>query len=128
MDYLHQYSIGSSALHACTSSGKCEIVKLLLSRGADVDAKPEIGTPLTFAALRGHESTVEVLLEYHADVIWLYHLLEFVLSLLWHEKVHNSLCLLQPNKLVTSCLATPLEGAVRAASTPCVKLLIQVYI
>jgi hypothetical protein len=68
----------------CTSSGKSEIVKLLLSRGADVDGKPEVGTPLNLAALRGHESTVEVLLEYHADVQCLDHLLKFVLSSTCH--------------------------------------------
>jgi ankyrin repeat protein len=52
----------------CASSGKSEILKLLLSRGAEVDSKSEQGTPLCLAALKGHESTVEVLLEHHADV------------------------------------------------------------
>jgi ankyrin repeat protein len=51
--------------------GKCEIVKLLLSRGADVHGKSEEGTPLHFAAIKGYESTVEVLLEHHADVMCL---------------------------------------------------------
>ncbi|KAM0868086.1 hypothetical protein ACQ4PT_041561 [Festuca glaucescens] len=43
-----------------TCLGKCEIVKLLLSRGADVHGKSEEGTPLHFAAIKGHESTVEI--------------------------------------------------------------------
>uniref|UniRef100_A0ACD5ZT12 Uncharacterized protein n=1 Tax=Avena sativa TaxID=4498 RepID=A0ACD5ZT12_AVESA len=87
----------ATVLHRAAMKGKCEIVKLLLSRGADVDSKSEKGTPLHLAAIRGHESTVEVLLEHHADV----------------------------NKLVPSCLATPLEAAVYATSAPCVKLLVQ---
>ncbi|EMS66483.1 Protein TANC2 [Triticum urartu] len=77
--------------------GRCEIVKLLLARGADVNGSSEHGTPLHLAAVKGHESTVEVLLEHHADV----------------------------NKVVTSNLVTPLKAALLSASTPCVKLLVQ---
>ncbi|XP_051226927.1 uncharacterized protein [Lolium perenne] len=95
---LHQENEkGVTVIHLAAMKGKSEIVKLLLSRGADVDAKSEEGTPLHLAAFKGHESTVEVLLEHHADI----------------------------NKLVPSCLLTPVEAAVFAASTPCAKLLIQ---
>ncbi|KAM0900673.1 hypothetical protein ACQ4PT_020500 [Festuca glaucescens] len=95
---LHQENEeGITVIHLAAMKGKSEIVKLLLSRGADVDAKSEEGTPLHLAAVKGHESTVEVLLEHHADI----------------------------NKLVPSCLLTPLEAAVFASSTPCAKLLIQ---
>lgn len=52
--------------------GKSVIVRFLLSRGAHVDGNSESGTPLHFAALKGHESTVEVLLEHHANVLCLY--------------------------------------------------------
>jgi hypothetical protein len=48
-------------------------------------------------------------------------------SLLWHGNVYSSPCVLQINKLVPSCLLTPVEAAVFAASTPCAKLLIQVW-
>uniref|UniRef100_A0ACD5TXF8 Uncharacterized protein n=1 Tax=Avena sativa TaxID=4498 RepID=A0ACD5TXF8_AVESA len=88
---------GATVLHLAAMKGKCDIVKLLLSRGAGIEGKSEQGTPLHFAAVKGHESTVEVLLEHHADV----------------------------NKLVPSCLLTPLDAAVFASYTPCAKLLIQ---
>ncbi|KAM0856758.1 hypothetical protein ACQ4PT_048900 [Festuca glaucescens] len=88
---------GATVVHRAAMTGKSEILKLLLSRGAEVDGKSEQGTPLCLAALKGHESTVEVLLEHHADV----------------------------NMVVPSCLATPLDAAVFAASKHCVKLLIQ---
>lgn len=52
------------------SSGHSEIVKFLLSRGADIDALSFSGTPLSLAALRGHASTVKILLQHNADVIF----------------------------------------------------------
>ncbi|KAM0868084.1 hypothetical protein ACQ4PT_041561 [Festuca glaucescens] len=57
---LHQENEqGATVLKLAATKGKCEIVKLLLSRGADVHGKSEEGTPLHFAAIKGHESTVE---------------------------------------------------------------------
>ncbi|CAM0871169.1 unnamed protein product [Alopecurus aequalis] len=95
---LHQENEeGATVLHVAAMKGKCEIVKLLLSKGADVNGISEEGTPLHLAAIKGHESTVEVLLQHHADV----------------------------NNILPSCLATPLDVAVFAANTACVKLLIQ---
>ncbi|EMS50059.1 Protein TANC2 [Triticum urartu] len=88
---------GDTVLHHAARKGRCEIVKLLLARGADVNGSSEHGTPLHLAAVKGHESTVEVLLEHHADV----------------------------NKVVTSNLVTPLKAALLSASMPCVKLLVQ---
>uniref|UniRef100_J3NFA2 Uncharacterized protein n=1 Tax=Oryza brachyantha TaxID=4533 RepID=J3NFA2_ORYBR len=85
-----------TALHSAAKKGRTEILKLLLSRGAHVDGKSDRGTPLHFAAGKGYESSVKVLLEHHAD----------------------------PNKAVPS-QATPLAAALFATSLPCVKLLIQ---
>jgi hypothetical protein len=51
-------------------SGHCEIVKFLLSRGADVDALSATGTPLSVASFKGHASTVKILLQHNADVIF----------------------------------------------------------
>jgi ankyrin repeat protein len=72
MDFLYIVLIFSLPY---TCPGKSEIVKLLFSRGADVQGKSEEGTPLHFAAIKGYESTVEVLSEHHADVPCLYHFL-----------------------------------------------------
>ncbi|KAH7000722.1 ankyrin repeat-containing domain protein [Ilyonectria destructans] len=50
------------------SWGRC-IVKLLLEKGADVEAKDEYGrTPLSWAAEDGHEDIVKLLFEKGADV------------------------------------------------------------
>ncbi|CAM0871168.1 unnamed protein product [Alopecurus aequalis] len=95
---LHQENEqGNGVLHVAAMKGKSEIVKLLISKGADVNGNSEQGTPLHIAAFKGHESTLEVLVEHHADV----------------------------NKIIPSCLLTPLDTAVGTANTPCAKLLIQ---
>lgn len=48
--------------------GYCNIVELLLSRGASVDALSNRGTPLHLAATNGHHQTVKILLDHNADV------------------------------------------------------------
>jgi ankyrin repeat protein len=50
------------------NSGKCEIVKLLLSKGADVNSHSQGGTPLHIAAVCGFDDAMEILLDHHADV------------------------------------------------------------
>ncbi|VAH75859.1 unnamed protein product [Triticum turgidum subsp. durum] len=75
------------------------IVKLLLSRGIDVDIPSPLGTPLHLAATYGQDGTMKILLEHHAD----------------------------PNK-VLNLDDTPLSMAIRpipTASVNCVKLLIK---
>uniref|UniRef100_R7W0W8 Protein TANC2 n=1 Tax=Aegilops tauschii TaxID=37682 RepID=R7W0W8_AEGTA len=96
-DLTQEEDDGDTVLHHAARRGRCEIVKLLLARGADVNGSSQHGTPLHLAAVKGHESTVEVLLEHHPDV----------------------------NKVVPSNLVTPLKAALLSASTPCVKLLVQ---
>lgn len=46
-----------------------EIARLLLSKGANVDAPSPHGTPLVAAAAHGKLSAMKILLEHHADVI-----------------------------------------------------------
>ena len=54
---------GYTALHYAASNGKAEILKLLLSNGADVNAKNRDGniTPLFLANLEGHTEIIELL-------------------------------------------------------------------
>ncbi|MHC4587436.1 MAG: ankyrin repeat domain-containing protein [Planctomycetota bacterium] len=57
------------ALHRAAVDGEIEQVKLLISEGADVNAKNSAGwTPLQYAASRGHREIVELLLAHDADV------------------------------------------------------------
>ncbi len=58
-----------TALHASAQEGFADILKLLLDRGADVNASTKIGaTPLMRAARNGRSEIVRVLLRSRADV------------------------------------------------------------
>jgi outer membrane protein assembly factor BamB len=59
----------SDDLLAAAKKGDADAVKLLLARGADVNAKSEYGvTALAFAADKGHLEVIKVLLEKKADI------------------------------------------------------------
>jgi ankyrin repeat protein len=54
---------GMTALHVAASKGDKTIVELLLTRGADIEAREDTGrTPLHTAAFRGYHEIVELLL------------------------------------------------------------------
>jgi ankyrin repeat protein len=58
-----------TALYLASEEGHVNIVKLLLDRGADIDAKVDLwGTALTIAAVSNQEEVVRLLLERGADV------------------------------------------------------------
>ncbi|RLM78381.1 hypothetical protein C2845_PM12G14220 [Panicum miliaceum] len=86
---------GFSPLHVAAGLGCCEIVELLLARGAYTDPVTCCGTPLHIAATEGQDCTMKILLNHNADY----------------------------NKMVNGM--TPLYFAVNAASVKCVRLLVQ---
>lgn len=66
---------GKSALTVAVQTRNSEIVRLLLSRGADLnDPEALFGlTPLMFAAICGFKELVALLLEYHAGTHYQAH-------------------------------------------------------
>lgn len=49
-------------------AGNIQLLRLLVSKGIDVDSQSDAGTPLIWAAGHGQHDAVNVLLEYHANV------------------------------------------------------------
>ncbi|TVU06259.1 hypothetical protein EJB05_49461 [Eragrostis curvula] len=58
---------GSTPLHDAAEQGHCEAVRLLLSKGVDVDPVNHRGTPLHLAAAKDRDQVVKILLEHDAD-------------------------------------------------------------
>ena len=50
-------------------------MKLLLSKGVDVESESDAGTPLVWAAGHGNPDAVKLLLQHNAKVPYLLHLL-----------------------------------------------------
>jgi len=60
---------GVTPLHYAALRGQKETAKLLISSGADVNAKNEEGgTPFHLAAEEGHQQIVELLISKNADI------------------------------------------------------------
>ena len=53
------------------SQGLSNIVKFLLSRGAHIDALSVTRTPLSLVVFKGHASTIKILLQHNADVMFI---------------------------------------------------------
>ncbi|XP_073367274.1 uncharacterized protein [Aegilops tauschii subsp. strangulata] len=87
---------GSTPLHWAATGGNCEIVKALLSKGANVDALCELGTPLHMAAFWKQDGALKILLDHHADC-----------------------------NMVCNTVYSPLLAALSTGSLNCVKLLIK---
>lgn len=58
-------------------AGDTELLKLLVSRGLDVNLQSDAGTPLIWAAGHGQQDAVRILLEHHANVSVICFLLFF---------------------------------------------------
>lgn len=59
---------GLSPLHSASRVGHNDVVKLLLTKCAKIEARVERMTPLHFAVLGGHLKTAQLLLDYNAEV------------------------------------------------------------
>jgi ankyrin repeat protein len=59
---------GTSVLHAAAADGHIGAVRLLIERGADVNAQDKDHAPLSAAAFSGHTEIVSLLLDRGADV------------------------------------------------------------
>ena len=70
MDVNASDNIGWTALSRASSKGHEEIVKLLLDKGADIEAKVSLGgiSALSLACKDGHDSTVMLLLNRNARI------------------------------------------------------------
>ncbi|VAI77969.1 unnamed protein product [Triticum turgidum subsp. durum] len=87
---------GAFLLHYAAELGICEMIELLLAKGAYVDPVSARGTPLHVAAAERHYDAMKILLDHNADY----------------------------NKMVNG--VTPLMAATDANSTECIKLLVKV--
>ena len=70
IDVNARNSLQATPLHAASRSGQLEVVRVLLARNADVNAKDRVfkGTPLHDASDRGYSEVVKELLAKNADV------------------------------------------------------------
>ncbi|GJN21097.1 hypothetical protein PR202_gb08545 [Eleusine coracana subsp. coracana] len=58
---------GCTTLHVAAGARMCEIIQVLLSKGADVDSFSYCGTPLHAAIIGKQDAALKVLLDNHAD-------------------------------------------------------------
>ncbi|CAN6244381.1 unnamed protein product [Urochloa humidicola] len=86
---------GFAPVHSAAGLGYCEMVELLIAKGAYLDPINCCGTPLHIAATEGQDRTMKILLDHNAD----------------YKQMVNGM--------------TPLYFAVNAASMKCVKLLLE---
>lgn len=54
------------------NTGMCEMVEILLSKGANVDSLSHCGTPLHIAAMENQDAAMKILLDYGADVSFIH--------------------------------------------------------
>ncbi|KAK3141007.1 hypothetical protein QOZ80_5AG0408850 [Eleusine coracana subsp. coracana] len=89
-------NLGATALHHAAGIGNIELMKLLLSKGVEVESESDAGTPLVWAAGHAQKDAVKLLLEHNA----------------------------KPNTETDDGI-TPLLSTVAAGSLPCLEVLIQ---
>ncbi|RLN09784.1 ankyrin-like protein-like protein [Panicum miliaceum] len=57
-----------TSIHIAVGKGMCEMVELLLSKGADVNFSSHCGAPLHIAAMENQDAAMKVLLDHGADI------------------------------------------------------------
>ncbi|CDJ26388.1 unnamed protein product [Triticum aestivum] len=110
---------GFAPLHSAAGSGYCEMVKLLLARGARTDPVTCCGTPLHIAATEGQDRAMKILLGHNADFNFPVSLISIDISV-GTNMLNVSR---QYNKMINGM--TPLYFAINVSSVKCAKLLIQ---
>lgn len=65
---LSSHSSVSSINGLCLFAGDIELLRYLISKGADVNSQSDAGSPLIWAAGHGQQDAVKVLLEHNANV------------------------------------------------------------
>jgi len=65
----HEKEFGETLVHTAARWGHKDVVDLLLTHGAEVNAQNKVGiTPLFIAANEGHENVVKLLLAHGAEI------------------------------------------------------------
>ncbi|KAF5937451.1 hypothetical protein HYC85_024957 [Camellia sinensis] len=120
---------GFIALHYAAEKGHKEFLRLLISKGAEVDAKSDSGTPLQCAAAKGRKEAVKILhLESNEQPqdFHCFHLFVVTFSNYYIMKSESIICItvIQPNS-VCHHIFTPLVVSILAGSFECTSLLLK---
>ncbi|KAM1095767.1 hypothetical protein EV2_010909 [Malus domestica] len=59
--------LGAAALHHAAGLGDIELLRYLISKGADVNSQSDAGSPLIWAAGHGQQDATKILFEHHAN-------------------------------------------------------------
>ncbi|KAA8543324.1 hypothetical protein F0562_021181 [Nyssa sinensis] len=119
---------GFSALHFAADKGCKELMRLLISKGAEVDAKSDFGTPLQCAAAKGKKEAIKILLDNNANPNSVCHHIFTPLAVsILAKSFECSKMLLKaradPN--LGSCGVTPLGIAASEGETEVIKCLLK---
>ncbi|TQD92942.1 hypothetical protein C1H46_021422, partial [Malus baccata] len=59
--------LGATALHHAAGLGDIELLRYMISKGADVNSQSGAGSPLIWAAGHGQQDAAKILFEHHAN-------------------------------------------------------------
>ncbi|TVU30031.1 hypothetical protein EJB05_21633 [Eragrostis curvula] len=125
---------GFSPLHTAAGIGDCEIVELLLAKGAYVDPlSVECGTPLHIAAKERQDGTMKILLDHNADFKRTYNLFGIygmtpLFQAISYSSVKCVKLLVEAGADINSdCILTALRGSINGdnSMTECLNFLLE---